>query len=69
LQGLRSHLLLTVDGTAMSGTSLAFSGLQCAEQNVRAIQAWMQSSGSIPRPASLDTRSRTAHPVQLHWLG
>jgi hypothetical protein len=68
LQGLRSHLLLTVDGTAMSGTSLTFSGLQCAEHNVRAIQAWMQSSGSIPRPASLDTRSRTAHPVQLHWI-
>ena len=63
LQGLRSRTLLTVDGTSISGTSLAFSGLQCAEQNIRAIQTWMRLQGSQPLPAS----SQTA-PMQLQWI-
>jgi hypothetical protein len=67
LQGLCSRLLLTVDGTTLSGASLTFSGLQCAEQNVRAIQTWMQSSESLSHP-SFDVHSKTVHPVQLHWI-
>jgi len=67
LQGLRSRMLLTIDGTAMSGTALTFSGLQCAEQNVRAIQAWMQPKSTQPSSAFHGASSQTI-PVQLQWI-
>lgn len=43
LQGLSSRTLLTTDGRAMSARKLTFTGLECAEQNVGAMQSWLQS--------------------------
>jgi len=68
LQGLRSRSLLTVDGTSIKGTSLLFSGLQCAAHNVRAVHAWMQASPPLFPSTSLDTQRRQVSPVQLHWI-
>lgn len=42
LRGLSSRILLTTDGKAISARKLTFSGLQCAEQNVSAMQSWLQ---------------------------
>lgn len=42
LQGLSSHTLLTTDGKYSSARKLTFSGIQCAEQNVGAMQTWLQ---------------------------
>jgi hypothetical protein len=42
LQGLSSRTLLTTDGKAISGRKFTFSGMACAEQNVGAMQSWVQ---------------------------
>jgi hypothetical protein len=42
LQGLSSRTLLTTDGKVISARTLTFTGMQCAEQNVAAMQAWLQ---------------------------
>jgi hypothetical protein len=42
LQGLSSRTLLTTDGKYINARKLTFTGLQCAEQNVGAMQTWMK---------------------------
>lgn len=42
LQGLSSRTLLTIDGKCINARKLTFTGLQCAEQNVGAMQTWME---------------------------
>jgi hypothetical protein len=42
LQGVSSHRLLTTDGKYLSARKLTFTGLQCASQNVGAMQTWVQ---------------------------
>jgi hypothetical protein len=42
LQGLSSRTLLTTDGKTISAHKLTFTGLQCAEQNVGAMQTWFR---------------------------
>ena len=67
LHGLKSRLLLTRDGQVLHGNKLLFSGLQCAENNVCAIQEWMQPKAR-EQPSSLPPVSHTTRPVQLHWF-
>lgn len=45
LQALKSRTLLTTDGRVLSAKNLTFSGLQCAAQNVGAVQNWL-----VPKP-------------------
>jgi hypothetical protein len=67
LHGLKSRTLLTRDGHVIDGKKLMLSGLQCAENNVCAIQEWMQPKAPMPLSSLLPV-SKVAHPVQLHWL-
>jgi hypothetical protein len=67
LHGLKSRTLLTRDGHVLDGKKLLFSGLQCAENNVCAIQEWIQPEASVSQSPSLPA-SNVAHPVQLHWF-
>lgn len=43
LQGLSSRRLLTTDGKYFSARKLTFTGLECAAQNVGAMQTWFRS--------------------------
>lgn len=67
LHGVKSRTLLTRDGHILDGKKLLFSGLQCAQNNVCAIQEWMQPGISVS-PLSAVPVSNVAHPVQLHWF-
>ena len=42
LRGLSSRILLTTDGKVVSAHKLTFTSLQLAEQNVGAMQTWLQ---------------------------
>lgn len=67
LQGLRSRKLFTTDGKSFLANTLTFTGLQCAEQNVRAIRSWMQPD--VSRQLFLfpdsDAESSTVDPHSL----
>ena len=67
LYGLKSRTLLTRDGQTLDGKKLLFSGLQCAQNNIRATQEWMQPGSSVS-PLPSRPVSSTVQPVQLHWL-
>jgi hypothetical protein len=67
IHGLKSRMLLTRDGQVIRGEKLLFPRLQCAENNVRAIQEWMQPQ-PVEALSPFPSLSHTAPSVQLQWL-
>ncbi len=68
IQGVRSRTLLKLDGTTMSGRQLSFSGLQCAEQNVGSVLAWMESDRHQLFFLPPNDPPADEEPVQLRWV-
>lgn len=67
IHGLKSRMLLTRDGQVIRGEKLLFPRLQCAENNVRAIQEWMQPQ-PVEEPSPFSSPAHTVPSVQLQWL-
>jgi hypothetical protein len=68
LHGLSSRLLLTLDGGSLSAHNLAFSGLECAEQNVAAMLSWLRPASArqltlFPDDDEVGCRSRRMLPM------